>query len=132
MALFKILSNMNNPNSNLPKTYHQGYCYFDVNTQKFWIDTKNTADGRVAINAPHADKSDEATIAYAAIYAIDSTNELIDDNFPKIQDYYGHNLGVNNNNEIYLISGNGSNTQIHDTDKIKLGTHITVYHWTST
>lgn len=132
MALFKILSNMNDPTKSMPNSYHQGYCYFDVTTGKFWIDTSNTQAGRMAINANHADKSDEATIAYAAIYAIDDTNELIDNNFPKIQDYYGHNLGINNNNEIYLISGNGSNTQIHDTNKIKLGTHITVYRWTST
>ena len=34
----------------LPTSYHQGYCYFDINTGKFWIDTTDTADGRKAIN----------------------------------------------------------------------------------
>lgn len=46
---------MTDKSKNLPTTYHQGYCYFDVNTGKFWIDTTNTAAGRMAINAANAD-----------------------------------------------------------------------------
>ena len=35
----------------MPNSYHQGYCYFDVKTGKFWIDTTDTAAGRLAINS---------------------------------------------------------------------------------
>ena len=50
MALFKILSNMTDTSKNLPNEYHQGYCYFDVNTGRFWIDTTNDASGRMSLN----------------------------------------------------------------------------------
>ena len=51
MALFKILNNFASGNAiTSVNTYTQGYCYFDKNTGKFWIDTTNTEAGRVAIN----------------------------------------------------------------------------------
>ena len=51
MALFKILNNFDSGTAITSVTnYVQGYCYFDKNTGRFWIDTSNTADGRVAIN----------------------------------------------------------------------------------
>ena len=59
MALFKILSNMEDTSKQLPNSYHQGYCYFDVNTGKFWIDTTNDVSGRIAINANKADKDSD-------------------------------------------------------------------------
>lgn len=42
---------MTNTSRNMPNSYHQGYCYFDVKTGKFWIDTTDTAAGRLAINS---------------------------------------------------------------------------------
>lgn len=51
MALFKILNNFTTGTAITSVTnYVQGYCYFDKNTGKFWIDTSNTEAGRVAIN----------------------------------------------------------------------------------
>lgn len=51
MALFKILNNFDTGTAiTSVNNYVQGYCYFDKNTGRFWIDTTNTADGRLAIN----------------------------------------------------------------------------------
>lgn len=50
MALFKILSNMTDTSRQLPNEYHQGYCYFDVTTGRFWIDTTDDASGRMSLN----------------------------------------------------------------------------------
>lgn len=58
---------MNDTSKQLPNTYHQGYCYFDVNTGKFWIDTTNASEGRMAINANHADNSDLAAISIKSL-----------------------------------------------------------------
>ena len=66
---------MNDTTKNLPNSYHQGYCYFDVNTGKFWIDTTDTSAGRMAINAAHADSADAATLAAAAVND-DDGNEI--------------------------------------------------------
>lgn len=56
MALFKIFNNANTKN-NLPDNYKAGYCYFDVNTGKFYIDTiDDDADGRIPISGEMADK----------------------------------------------------------------------------
>ena len=107
MALFKILSNMANntppaPFSDeglanvrtealklLPSTYNQGYCYFDITTGKFWIDTAlNTANannkllGRIPINAYKADKSDIATASLGAVYATSATKDGRTDEIP--------------------------------------------------
>ena len=44
MALFKILNNFNSGKSINTLTSHTpGYCYFDKNTGKFWVDTGTTA-----------------------------------------------------------------------------------------
>lgn len=56
MALFKIFNNANTKN-NLPENYKAGYCYFDVNTGKFYIDTiDDNKDGRIPISGEMADK----------------------------------------------------------------------------
>ena len=52
MALFKISRGMA---ANLPKTYHEGYCYFTVDDGKFYIDTTDDASGRIVLNAASAD-----------------------------------------------------------------------------
>lgn len=41
---------MTDKTKNLPETYHQGYCYFDVNTGRFWIDTTDDESGRMSLN----------------------------------------------------------------------------------
>ena len=51
MALFKILNNFDSGRAiSSVSNYVQGYCYFDKNTGKFWIDTINDSTGRLAIN----------------------------------------------------------------------------------
>ena len=52
MALFKISKGVK---ANLPSTYNEGYCYFTTDDGKFYIDTTNTAAGRVLLNAGTAD-----------------------------------------------------------------------------
>ena len=56
MALFKIFNNFASGNTSLPETYVEGYCYFDKNTGKFYVDTTSTAAGRMAMNAKMADE----------------------------------------------------------------------------
>ena len=61
MALFKIFGNFASGNTTLPTSTTQGYCYFDKNTGKFYIDTatSETAElgtNRLALNADKADK----------------------------------------------------------------------------
>ena len=54
MALFKILGNFNSSNSITSLTSHnQGYCYFDINTNKFYIDTSDTAAGLRQLNGTY-------------------------------------------------------------------------------
>lgn len=101
MALFKILSNMNDTTKNLPNSYHQGYCYFDVNTGKFWIDTTDTSTGRMAINSYLADI---ATLANAAVY---ETGPNAGDPLHKINEYYGHSLSLSGNT-VSLMAGDGT------------------------
>ena len=62
MALFKIFGNFASGNTTLPTTYTQGYCYFDKNTGKFWVDTTNAAAGRMALNAEKADKDSDGNV----------------------------------------------------------------------
>lgn len=54
MALFKILKGKA---ANLPNTYHEGYCYFTTDTNKFYIDISsvNSPSSRVELNAKIAD-----------------------------------------------------------------------------
>ena len=52
MALFKIKKGVK---ANLPSTYTEGYCYFTTDDGKFYIDTTNTAAGRIILNAYQAD-----------------------------------------------------------------------------
>ncbi len=51
MALFKIFGNFASGNTTLPTSATQGFCYFDKNTGKFYIDTTNAVSGRMALNA---------------------------------------------------------------------------------
>lgn len=53
MALFKIKKGIK---ANLPTSYVEGYCYFTTDDGKFYIDTSNTAEGRICLNAELADK----------------------------------------------------------------------------
>lgn len=53
MALFKISKGVK---ANLPSTYNEGYCYFTTDDGKFYIDTTNTAAGRILLNAGKADQ----------------------------------------------------------------------------
>lgn len=46
---------MDDTSKTLPSNYVKGYCYFDVRDGKFWVDTTNTAAGRVLLNAGKAD-----------------------------------------------------------------------------
>ena len=86
---------MNDSTKTLPGEYHQGYCYFDVNTGKFWIDTSNLASGRMAINANHADSSDAAILAAAA--ESDSLGNTI-------INYYGHSLNFSSTSGTNVLS----------------------------
>ena len=96
MALFKIYNNAGTSNA-LPNTYTPGYCYFDVRTNKFWIDTTNAAAGRLPINSLRANVSELTsslifgTCASAANAAnkvvvidkvIDSTNDVLINGYP--------------------------------------------------
>lgn len=92
---------MTDKSKTLPTTYHQGYCYFDVNTGKFWIDTTNAAAGRMAINAY---KSDKATLSDAAIY---ETTEAVNAPLHKINTYYGHGLSLDGTT-LSLVAGDNN------------------------
>lgn len=75
MALFKILSNFNNPDNTLPTTTTQGYCYFDVKTGKWYVDIKTNNEeaklneeytndyNRMSLNAYKADAAALMTTA---------------------------------------------------------------------
>lgn len=52
MALFKISKGKSNK---LPVTYKEGHCYFTTDDGKFYVDTTDTAAGRVALNALYSD-----------------------------------------------------------------------------
>lgn len=125
MALFKILSNMDDPTKSMPNSYHQGYCYFDVTTGKFWIDTSNAQAGRMAINANHADS---ATLSQAAVYATSATINGTTDSV-SIQENYAHSLYYDSTeNTIQLKNGLNGNLG----SPITLGSSATIYHWSST
>lgn len=75
MALFKILNNIDSKNS-LPKTANKGYCYFDANTNLFYIDIKDGSNitptdetYRVPLNAAKA--------AYASVALKDFQDNVI-------------------------------------------------------
>ena len=60
---------MTDPSNNrkdLPAQYHQGYCYFDVRTGKFYIDISDVTapSSRMALNAERADKEHSGDIIY--------------------------------------------------------------------
>lgn len=65
MALFKILNNFGTSNSITSLTSHNaGYCYFDVNTNKFYIDTTDNAAGLRQLNGTYyAECASESTLA---------------------------------------------------------------------
>lgn len=94
---------MTDSSKQLPQSYHQGYCYFDVNTGKFWIDTTDAAAGRMAINAY---KANIATLANAAIY---ETTEAVNAPLHKINTYYGHGLSLNGTT-LSLVAGDNNTT----------------------
>ena len=53
LALFKIFKG---ESQNLPQNYNEGYAYFTIDDGKFYIDTNNSSNGRVALNANKADR----------------------------------------------------------------------------
>ena len=90
---------MDDASQQLPNSYHQGYCYFDVNTGKFWIDTTNIASGRMAINAAQADTA--TTAAYA-------THAIGDGAGNSIVETYGASISYNTStNALHLNDVNG-------------------------
>lgn len=54
MALFKIKRGLA---ADLPTSYVEGYCYVTTDDGKFYIDTSNSAAGRIVLNAAKADKA---------------------------------------------------------------------------
>ena len=79
MALFKILNNIDSKNS-LPKTANKGYCYFDANTNLFYIDIKDGSNitptdetYRVPLNAAKA--------AYASVALKDFQDNVISETY---------------------------------------------------
>ena len=84
---------MTDPSNNrkdLPSQYHQGYCYFDVRTGKFYIDISDVTapSSRMALNAERADKDHRGDIIYET---------------------YGQTLDYDlTKHEIYLKTGQGN------------------------
>ena len=74
---------MTNSNKSIPDSYHQGYCYFDVTTGKFWIDTTNDASGRLAINGANTiyGEISRETVSgpYELSYAYDNYKTVLDE-----------------------------------------------------
>ena len=62
MALFKIAKG---EFANLPKTYNEGYVYLTTDTNKFYIDTTDNEDGRIALNSEMADRLSVTTVGSA-------------------------------------------------------------------
>ena len=81
MALFKIFGNFASGNTTLPTSATQGYCYFDKNTGKFYIDTatSNTAalgTNRLALNADKADKDGNGNVISTTYLPISQANKV--------------------------------------------------------
>ena len=87
MALFKILKNNKRADGTTissdsrtivtgsnPPQYHEGWCYFDTTTNKFWIDIDNTT--RVPLNAQNADIAN-----YAAQALADTDGNILQDTY---------------------------------------------------
>lgn len=93
---------MTDPSNNrkdLPSQYHQGYCYFDVRTGKFYIDISDVTapSSRMALNAERADQDHLGNTIYET---------------------YGQTLGYDlTEHEIQLKNGEGHTIG----DAIKLG-----------
>lgn len=64
---------MDTGHTELPNTYHQGYCYLDVLTGLFWVDINDTSgsEKRIALNAHSANQSVNAVLP-----TIDTTTGL--------------------------------------------------------
>ncbi len=139
MALFKIFKgnttdNLLKPtiNGQTNKNYKapvDGYAYYDTSTKFFYIDAdyretpdlNNPVITRQPINAYHANGADAATLAISAQH---------DDAGNEITAFYAHSL-IAENNKLYLQNAIGQNLP-QEASGIDLGTHITVYNWTST
>lgn len=52
MALFKIFNNFSDTSKNITNvsSHNTGYCYFDASTNKFYVDTSDTASGLRQLN----------------------------------------------------------------------------------
>ena len=64
MALFKISKGNS---SGLPQTYNEGYCYLTTDEHKFYIDTNDTAEGRIVLNAATADKLSDPYVIMSGV-----------------------------------------------------------------
>lgn len=95
---------MTDSTKNLPNNYHQGYCYFDVNTGKFWIDTTDNATGRMAINAHLADIATLAKAAEKATYTNPVTGQ---EQVATIFTNFGHSLNLSGSS-LQLLDGVGT------------------------
>ena len=109
LALFKILSNMDNTSQPLPSKANKGYCYFDVNTGKWWVDiagngtqdaisseTHESGFNRMPLNAHKADMAVLSKATENAVYEVDDQGETVNQ-YLNIAKTYGTNLLFNNN-----------------------------------
>lgn len=80
MALFKISKGLS---ENLPTTYNEGYAYFTTDDGKFYIDTNNSVDGRIGLNAFKAD-TDRLGNIIDETYISFEEDEIIEGPVPKI------------------------------------------------
>lgn len=75
MALFKIHKGRS---ENLPQTYHEGYAYFTIDDGKFYIDTDDTPEGRIVLNAARADSDRLNNIIDETYITDEELGEIID------------------------------------------------------
>ena len=79
MALFKILNNIDSKNS-LPKTANKGYCYFDANTNLFYIDIKD-GDKIDPVDETYRVPLNAAKAAYASVALKDFQDNVISETY---------------------------------------------------
>lgn len=71
MALFKIFNNISSGNTiDSLSTHQEGYCYFDANTNKFYVDTTNAAAGLRQLNGTYYGECSTAAATTAKVVTI--------------------------------------------------------------
>lgn len=93
---------MNTGHTELPNTYHQGYCYLDVLTGLFWVDINDTSgsEKRIALNAHSANQSVNAVLP-----TIDTTTGL--HNVEPIYSTYVRSIGPGTTNGTIIANRYG-------------------------